>query len=92
MDSQQQFRAGESRGQGQAMTEDWLQSAKDTTNAARDKVSDVTHHTSNSAQQHKDESAGFLHQKGEQMMNMAQGAVDSVKSTLGVGDNSNIKK
>ncbi|XP_043722517.1 late embryogenesis abundant protein 1-like [Telopea speciosissima] len=91
MDSKQQFRAGESRGQGQAIAEDWLQSAKDTTNAAGDKMADATQQTRDTAQQKKDESAGFLQQKGEQMMNMAQGAVDSVKNTLGVGDNSNKK-
>ncbi|XP_043705579.1 late embryogenesis abundant protein 7-like [Telopea speciosissima] len=80
--SQQQFRAGE----GHAMTEDWLQSAKDTTTAARDNVANTAQNTMDSAQQKKDESANFFQQTGEQMMNMAHGAVDTVKNTLGVGD------
>ncbi|WVY97284.1 hypothetical protein V8G54_029435 [Vigna mungo] len=36
------------------------------------------------AEQNKEEAAGFLQQTGEQMKNMAQGAVDSVKHTLGM--------
>ncbi|KAK2993358.1 hypothetical protein RJ640_007625 [Escallonia rubra] len=81
-----QFNAGQSRGGAQAKTEDWMESAKNTANAAHDKAADAANCTSGQAQQHKDESAGFLQQTGEQMVHMAQGAIDGVKNTLGVGD------
>ncbi|XP_043725792.1 late embryogenesis abundant protein 7-like [Telopea speciosissima] len=81
--SKQQFRAGE----GHALTEDWLQSAKDTTTGARDNVANAAQTTMDTAQQRQDETANFFQQTGEQMMNMAHGAVDTVKNTLGVADN-----
>merc|ERR1712137_941668 len=59
---------------------------QDTANAARNKTADATQSTKESAQQGKDQSAGFLQQTGEQVKNMAQGAVGNVKSTLGMGD------
>ncbi|XP_042506693.1 late embryogenesis abundant protein 7-like [Macadamia integrifolia] len=86
--SKQQFRAGE----GQAMTEDWLQSAKDTTTGARDNVANTAQTTMDAAQQRKDETASFFQQTGDQMKNMAHGAVDTMKNTIGMNDNSNIKK
>ena len=108
-------------------TTDAAQSAKDMTadaaQSAKDKTADATQSTKDSAQQGKDQSAGFLQQvfylypfnykiydrlcmcicvyamwfgvhsvnfvllqTGEQVMNMAQGAVGNVKSTLGMGD------
>ncbi|ERN15862.1 hypothetical protein AMTRI_Chr07g76660 [Amborella trichopoda] len=84
--SQQLYKAGEARGHAQAKTDEWIQSAKDTANAAKDKTCDAAESARDSAQQSKDETSNFFAQTGEQMMNMAQGAVDSVKSTLGVGD------
>merc|ERR1712137_337245 len=72
--------------EGQAKADEWAQSTKDTANAARDKTADATNSAKESAQQGKDSSAGFLNQTGGQMKNMAQGAVDNVKNTLGMGD------
>ncbi|XP_018807593.2 late embryogenesis abundant protein 1-like isoform X1 [Juglans regia] len=84
--TEQHFKAGESHGQGQATAEEWMQSTKDAANATKDKTADATQSATESAQHGKDKSASFIQQKGEQMKHMAQGAVDSVKSTLGVGD------
>lgn len=64
----------------QAKTEQWVDSCKDTANAARDRSAQAA-----------DQSAGFLQQTGEQMKSMAQGAIDGVKNTLGVGDHSTKK-
>ncbi|XP_077229025.1 late embryogenesis abundant protein (LEA) family protein [Tasmannia lanceolata] len=84
--SQQLYKGGKARGHAQEKTDEWIESAKGTANAAADKVADAAQSTQDNAQQKKDETAGFFQQTGEQMMNMAQGAVDSVKNTLGVGD------
>ncbi|KAJ6897611.1 hypothetical protein NC652_024415 [Populus alba x Populus x berolinensis] len=40
-----------------------------------------------SAQLEKDQSAGFLQQTGEQVKHVAEDAMDSVKNTLGIGQN-----
>ena len=40
------------------------------------------------ARETKDQASGFIQQTGEQMKNMAQGAADAVKNTVGMGDNS----
>ncbi|KAH7573138.1 hypothetical protein JRO89_XS03G0075300 [Xanthoceras sorbifolium] len=80
--TQQQFSAGQTHGHAQAKTEEWIQSAQNTTNAARDEVS-------NASQSGQEQSGGFLQQTGEKMVNLAQGAVDGVKNTLGMGDNNN---
>ncbi|CAK9166989.1 unnamed protein product [Ilex paraguariensis] len=84
--SSTQFNAGQTHGQAQAKTEEWVQSAKDTANAASDRASNATQNTRESAQRGADQTAGFLQQTGEQVKNMAQGAIDGVKNTLGVGD------
>ncbi|KAJ8542145.1 hypothetical protein K7X08_017011 [Anisodus acutangulus] len=80
-----QYNAGESHGQAQASTEQWVDSAKGIANSAVDKAENATQRASESAEQNKDQNAGFLQQKGEQMMHMAQGAIDGVKNTLGMG-------
>ncbi|KAF3457486.1 hypothetical protein FNV43_RR02144 [Rhamnella rubrinervis] len=67
-------------------TEEWIQSTKETANAAKDRAANATQSASQSAEQKKDEAAGFLQQTGEQVKNMAQGAVDTVKNTLGMND------
>nr|XP_027120109.1 late embryogenesis abundant protein 1-like [Coffea arabica] len=78
--SSTQFNAGETHGRTQAKTEQLVDSCKDAANAARDRSAQAA-----------DQSAGFLQQTGEQVKSMAQGAIDGVKNTLGVGDN-NTKK
>ncbi|KAF8402009.1 hypothetical protein HHK36_012960 [Tetracentron sinense] len=86
-DSQQMFKAGECRGTAQAKTDEWIDSAKNTASTARDKTANAAQCTQESAQHGKEQTAGFLQQTGEQVMNMAHGAMDSMKNTLGVGDN-----
>ncbi|KAI3983173.1 hypothetical protein MKX01_039664 [Papaver californicum] len=85
--SSQNFNAGQARGHAQAKTQEWVESAKDTAQSARDKTADATNATSDSCQQKKEEASGFLQQTGEQVMNMAHGAMEGVKNTLGVNDN-----
>jgi hypothetical protein len=92
--TQQNFNAGqEACAQGQAKAEEWVQSTKNTADAARNKTANAAQSASDSCQQIRDsaqhdsdQSTGFFHQTGEQVMNMAQGAVDTMKNTLGVGD------
>ncbi|XP_022951202.1 late embryogenesis abundant protein 1-like [Cucurbita moschata] len=73
---QQSFKADQSEGN----REEWNRSAMESTNQTRDEVATTTAHAS------KQEASGFLQQTGEQMMHMAQGAVDTVKNTLGFND------
>ncbi|KAK1257146.1 hypothetical protein QJS04_geneDACA024670 [Acorus gramineus] len=87
MSSAQQFRAGQARGQGAEKANQVIDSAKDTAQLAKDRACDATRSTHESAQQGAEKTTGFLQQTGEQVMNMAQGAVDTMKNTLGVGDN-----
>ncbi|KAG4983183.1 hypothetical protein AAZX31_10G124500 [Glycine max] len=82
--AQQNFNAGQTQGQTQVKAEEFVQSTKETASAATDKANAAANTTGQTAQQNKDESAGFLQQTGEQVKNMAQGAVDSVKHTLGM--------
>ncbi|WVZ13775.1 hypothetical protein V8G54_011341 [Vigna mungo] len=49
-----------------------------------DKANAAANTSGQTAEQDKEEAAGFLQQTREQMKNMAQGAVDSVKHTLGM--------
>ncbi|KAK4406019.1 UNVERIFIED_CONTAM: Late embryogenesis abundant protein 1 [Sesamum angustifolium] len=70
----------------QEKAEQWVDSAKDTMNQARDKASEAAENTQGQAQLRKEETAGFLQQTGEQVVNMAQGALDGVKNTLGMSD------
>ncbi|PIA41037.1 hypothetical protein AQUCO_02300072v1 [Aquilegia coerulea] len=53
--------------------------------SAHDKAVDAAHSTKESTQQGQEQASGFIHQTSEQVMNMAHDAMDSVKSTLGVG-------
>ncbi|KAL3507443.1 hypothetical protein ACH5RR_032825 [Cinchona calisaya] len=78
--AQNQFKAGQTHGKTQAKTEQWVESCKDSANTARENTAHAA-----------DQSAGFLQQTGEQVKSMAQGAIDGVKNTLGVGDNNNRK-
>ncbi|GFY82814.1 Late embryogenesis abundant protein [Actinidia chinensis var. chinensis] len=80
--SSAQFNAGQTKGQAQAKTEEWVQSAQNTANKACDKMAD----SRESAEHGKEEAAGFLQQTGEQVMHMAQGAIDGVKNTLGMNE------
>ncbi|KAI5649788.1 hypothetical protein M9H77_35793 [Catharanthus roseus] len=75
--SSAQFNAGEAHGQAQGKTEKIIESTKETAQAAQDKAASAT-----------DQSSGFIQQTGEQMKSMAQGAIDGVKNTLGVGEQS----
>ncbi|OWM84246.1 late embryogenesis abundant protein 2 [Punica granatum] len=76
---QQSFNAGQTQGKTQSKAEGMIQSAKEgTANAANSAQA--------TAQRGADQSAGFMQQTGEQMKSMAQGAVDGVKNTLGMGD------
>merc|ERR1712226_227578 len=100
--AKQNYKSGQAHGQGQAKTEEWVQSTKDTANAtkdktasaaqsAKDKTTSAAQSAQESAQHGKDQSAGFLQQTGEQVKNMAQNAVDNVKNTIGMDEN-NAKK
>ena len=83
--AQQNFNAG----QNQAKAEDWMQSTKESASAAADRAHAAANTTGQTAEQNKEEAAGFLSQTGEQVKNMAQGAVDSVKHTLGMDNKKN---
>ncbi|XP_062105076.1 late embryogenesis abundant protein 2 [Humulus lupulus] len=76
----------ETQAKAEAKTEELSQCAKDSATEAKDRTADAAHSATDSVQHGKDQSAGFLQQTGEQMKSMTQGAVDTVKSTLGVGD------
>ncbi|KAI8002411.1 hypothetical protein LOK49_LG08G02567 [Camellia lanceoleosa] len=80
--SSAQWNAGQTHGQAQAKTEEWVQSAQGTANKACDKMAD----SKESAQQGKEETAGFLQQTGEKVATMTQGAIDGVKNTLGMNE------
>ncbi|KAF9673639.1 hypothetical protein SADUNF_Sadunf10G0045000 [Salix dunnii] len=85
---QQSFNAGQTKGNTQAKVEQWTDTIQDTADAAcRDRTSAGAQSTWDSAQLEKDQSAGFLQQTGEQVKHVAQDAVDSVKNTLGIGQN-----
>uniref|UniRef100_A0A7N0TT82 Late embryogenesis abundant protein 1-like n=1 Tax=Kalanchoe fedtschenkoi TaxID=63787 RepID=A0A7N0TT82_KALFE len=79
--TQQSFSSGHNNtGQPQLKAEEWMQSTKDTANAARDNTVNDT------AQHGKEQTAGFLQQTGDQIASMAQGAADTVKNTLGINN------
>ncbi|XP_061358905.1 late embryogenesis abundant protein 7 [Gastrolobium bilobum] len=82
--AQQNFNAGQTHGQTQANAEDWMQSTKDSAVAAADRAHAAANTTGQTAEQNKQEAAGFLQQTKEQVTDMAQSAVDSVKHTLGM--------
>ncbi|KAL3628059.1 hypothetical protein CASFOL_028161 [Castilleja foliolosa] len=84
--SSNQFNAGQSHGQAQGKTEQWVESAKSTANQAHDKACEAAGKSQEQAHRSKDETTGFLQQTGEQVANMAQGAIDGVKNTLGMND------
>ncbi|MFS8008029.1 putative malate dehydrogenase (decarboxylating) [Helianthus anomalus] len=79
--------AGETYGKAEAKAENAAGAVKDTANQAKDKVADAAEATEGQAQLRKEEASGILQQTGEQVANMAQGAYDGVKNTLGVGEN-----
>ncbi|XAR62716.1 Malate dehydrogenase (decarboxylating) [Bertholletia excelsa] len=80
--SSNQYNAGQATAHAQAKTEHWVDSAHETANKACDKISSNPHE----AQRRKEESAGFLQQAAEQVKNVAQGAVEGVKNSLGIND------
>ncbi|KAL2325959.1 hypothetical protein Fmac_025017 [Flemingia macrophylla] len=82
--AQQNFSAGQSQGQTQAKAENMMQSTKEIASAATEKAQSTANTTGQTVEQNKEEAAGFLHQTGEQVKSMAQGAMDSVKHTLGM--------
>ncbi|KAK7344550.1 hypothetical protein VNO77_14287 [Canavalia gladiata] len=82
--AQQNFSAGQAQGQTQIKAEDCIQSTKESACAAADKAQTAANTSGQTAQENKEEAAGFLQQTGEQVKTMAQGAVDSVKHTLGM--------
>ncbi|KAK6130505.1 hypothetical protein DH2020_035763 [Rehmannia glutinosa] len=84
--SSAQFNAGQTHGQTQGKTEQWVESAKSTASQAHDKASEAVGKTQEQAQRSKEENVGFLQQTGEQMAHMAQGAIDGVKNTLGMSE------
>ncbi|KAL1330357.1 hypothetical protein HN51_047591 [Arachis hypogaea] len=81
--AQQSYNAG----QAKAQTEASFQAAKDSASAAADKAQAAYNTTGQAREENKEEAAGFLQQTGEQVKNMAQGAVDTVKHTLGMDKN-----
>ncbi|KAI3518487.1 hypothetical protein L2E82_35057 [Cichorium intybus] len=78
--------AGEAYGHAEAKAENAAGAAKDTVNKAQDKAADAASDASGQAQLKKEEASSVLQQTGEQVANMAQGAYDGVKNTLGVGE------
>ncbi|KAJ8639102.1 hypothetical protein MRB53_015796 [Persea americana] len=91
--SQQMHRGGETHSLIQERTEQLMESARESGHMPPDQMGHAAQSTKESAQENmepaqenKESAAGFLQQTGEQMKNMAQGAVESVKNTLGVGD------
>ncbi|GMN61461.1 hypothetical protein TIFTF001_030550 [Ficus carica] len=83
---QQEFNTGKTQAQAQGKTEELVQSMKDTGNEGKERTAEAAQCASESAHQGKDQAAGFLQQTGEQMRNMAQETVATVKSTLGIGE------
>ncbi|KAL1330282.1 hypothetical protein HN51_047467 [Arachis hypogaea] len=81
--AQQNFNAG----QAQAKTEANFQAAKDSASAAADRAKAAYNTTGQAREENKEEATGLLQQTGEQVKNMAQGAVDTVKHTLGMDKN-----
>ncbi|KAJ1413406.1 seed maturation protein PM30 [Sesbania bispinosa] len=55
------------------------------TGQAKEKASEMGQSTKESAQSGKDNTGGFLQQTGEKVKDMAQGATEAVKQTLGMG-------
>ncbi|KAF6144368.1 hypothetical protein GIB67_024604 [Kingdonia uniflora] len=91
MSNQQSLQAGEMKGQAQEKTSEWIDSAKDTANTAQHKTCEASQSAKESGQHGQEQASGFLQQTGEKVMDMASGAADSVKSTLGVGDHAHKK-
>lgn len=57
-----QYNAGQSHGQSQAKTEQWVDSAKSTATHAHDKAYEAAGKTEGQAQLSREENAGFLQQ------------------------------
>ncbi|WOL12917.1 GDSL esterase/lipase [Canna indica] len=85
MSSQQLFNSGKARGEGQAEADQWVQSAKDTTNSVRETTFEQLQGVRES-QQH---AAGFVQQAGAQAKEMAQDAAGAAKNAVGMGNASN---
>ncbi|KAH0867916.1 hypothetical protein HID58_074938 [Brassica napus] len=90
---QQSYNAGQTRGQANVSlipflekAEQWTESAKETAHNACDKTANAAQSTKESAQHGQQQASGFIQQTGESVKNMAQGAVDGVKNTLGMNE------
>ncbi|XP_070058061.1 uncharacterized protein [Nicotiana tomentosiformis] len=57
-----QYNAGESHGQAQANTEQWVDSGKSIANSAVEKAENATQRASETAEQNKDQNSGLLQQ------------------------------
>ncbi|XP_057772376.1 late embryogenesis abundant protein 1 [Salvia miltiorrhiza] len=80
------YNAGQNRAQAQSTTEQWVDSAKQTASQVHDQAHEAVGHSQGQTQQRKEENATFLQQTAESVANTAQGAIDGVKNTLGMGD------
>ncbi|MQM09818.1 hypothetical protein Taro_042691, partial [Colocasia esculenta] len=69
---QESFKAGQARGTGEAKAEQIMESGRNAASTA-----------TQSAREGTEKASGFLHQTGEQVASMAQGAVETLKNTLG---------
>ncbi|XP_030525405.1 late embryogenesis abundant protein 1-like [Rhodamnia argentea] len=78
------YKAGDMIGQAQMKKEECVDQASNQYQAAMDRLSGTT---PNSGYDIKGQASNFLHQTGEQVKNMAQGAAEAVKSTLGMNNN-----
>ncbi|KAG0488476.1 hypothetical protein HPP92_007287 [Vanilla planifolia] len=99
MSSSQQFKAGQAYGDS-AVRQDGpigpvrqgLGSEKTAQSALEKRMRwfrpqrDTAQRATQSAEENKEHTAGFIQQAGEQMKSMAQNAMETVKSTLGVGE------
>ncbi|XP_030457496.1 late embryogenesis abundant protein 2 [Syzygium oleosum] len=78
------YKAGEMTGQAQMKKEECMDHASNQYQATMDRISGTT---PNSGYDLKGQATTFLHQTGEQVKSMAQGAAEAVKSTLGMNNN-----
>ncbi|CAH8337575.1 unnamed protein product [Eruca vesicaria subsp. sativa] len=60
--------------------------AIDVTHSAQNKSAGKSHSTRESAQHGQEQTTGILGQTGESVKNMAQGALDGVKNSLGMNE------
>ncbi|KAJ4722842.1 Late embryogenesis abundant protein [Melia azedarach] len=74
----------------QEKTEEWIDSIRGAANSAEESTNNSAGQSANeSAQQGMDQSADVIQQSGEKVTNMAQGAAEDAKNTLGMGQSNN---